>query len=987
MYGDYRIWIDAFVLAMPPPLHKPAAAPGLTPTFTETGPYAAGYRGDRLVCGLQSWRVPAMSAPATELPSSSISSSGHVDGLGRRSLSFDRSIGEILERVHVRPELAVFEQLLRQRVTHLATLEDERFALPSAVERDSATGELTVLAEFVTGSRLSELLDASADAAAVPGVDVALGYLLETLPALSILHTGSGVTHGLIDPSRTVVTPEGQVVFLDAAFGSAVERLNLSRFRLWTEFGVTTPTTAPGPVRFDPAGDIAQVALGALMLVLGRNLRTDEYPQALPSLLMEVIEVAHIRGTTGFAGGLQRILQRSLPLPSRRPYTTADEVVVDVRQLVRREIGVDVCRRALIDFVAQMDAALTAAATVADAPAPAIAHDRSTRPESKGSNLRVPELDEFLDTFNQVDSTEVAKPEPVTSQDSGDAPLEVEISLDHLEPIASEPSQLDEVEEVYELPPLDEVMLATDDPTRLSSGVSTFMEPQADAPDLSSPDVAEVPVAHDIAGEELATFVEDAPAASAQPSPQEEVKVVESESESEPEPETEAGSRRRKRHQQKSARARKDKLRSTSAVPKTPPQPVSPAEPPPIRPSSPTGWLVSAQRATVFEPPVEPHPTPALPPPPRPQQVPAVPSFAPTPVGPLPQPVYSQHSAPTPVFGTPATGHPPAAPVTAPVQPAAHSPAAVKVKADPPGGFTPPRGSTYVEPPAVHPNADRFGTLSLGGQSQEEDPRSFPWKLAAVAVAVAAIAIVVGRSYLPGRPAVAGEPGAQVQTPASTPSLAPAPEDTAEGAIPTGKGRLSIQTQPAGIKVLLDRKPIGETPLKVDVPAGRRVLTFITSGGEVLHSVRVVAGKTTALDVPVFSGWVAVFAPIVLDIAEAGHSLGTTEQSRLMLPPGRHELTLSNVELGYSAVQIVDIEPGTVKSITVEPKGTADVNAVPWAEVWLDGQKLGETPLARIEVPLGLREFVFKHPQYGERRVSATIRADAPSPITVDFTK
>ncbi len=88
----------------------------------------------------------------------------------------------------------------------------------------------------------------------------------------------------------------------------------------------------------------------------------------------------------------------------------------------------------------------------------------------------------------------------------------------------------------------------------------------------------------------------------------------------------------------------------------------------------------------------------------------------------------------------------------------------MKVKAEPPSGFT-PRRSAHVEPRAGARAADRFGTLGLGrgGAVVEEEPRVFPWKLAAVAVGVAVIAIFVGRTYLPGRTAVSGEPGAQVE--------------------------------------------------------------------------------------------------------------------------------------------------------------------------------------------------------------------------------
>ena len=106
-----------------------------------------------------------------------------------------------------------------------------------------------------------------------------------------------------------------------------------------------------------------------------------------------------------------------------------------------------------------------------------------------------------------------------------------------------------------------------------------------------------------------------------------------------------------------------------------------------------------------------------------------------------------------------------------------------------------------------------------------------------------------------------------------------------------------------------------------------------------------------------------------------------------MLGPGRHVLTLANADLGYQSVQTVDISPGEVKSITVDPRGSINLNASPWAEVWLDGKKLGDTPIANLELPLGVREVVFRHPQLGERRVPITVRSSANAPISVDMNK
>ena len=687
------------------------------------------------------------------------------------------------ERLRVRPELAVFEPLLRQRVERLSSIEEERFARPSAVERDASTGDLIVVAEFVTGSRLSELLDVSADSAAVPGVDAALGYLLESLPALNALHTSNRAVHGLIDASRTIVTAEGQVVFLDLAMGPAVEALNPTPQRLWTQFGISAPS-GNERLRFDPAGDVTQVALCALTLVLGRNLQPGEDPDAIPTLLMEVIEVAHIRGTTAFAGGLQRILQRSLPLPGRRPYATANEMLEDVRQLVRKEIGLDVCRQAVTDFVAQMDAAFANAA-------PAV--DRSAAPprvDAASLQPRVPELDQFLDTFEVAEEVEAAEEadhetehqavglveesealeedtlaEETLEDDSSDSDAEeTELSFEHMD---TAPAPQPQGDEIYDLAGLDDL----NDPSALSSELASFDVRPARAeapPQRAKPVVYEPPppvpsesdagsidddaqseaeraaeAAHDLDLEATTAAEEHAPAdvpdvaaaLDAEPAPAapiEEAPVAAAPAEPSPpvvepvenelEPEHESGSsRRRKRQQMKSARARKDKLRSTTANQKPPvPPPAPPAPPAPPKPASPSGWLVSPHRAAASESLIPEQTHVPVPQTTRPAQMPPV-SFTPSPVGPLPQPTYANPSASTGGYGTPTVVKPPPPPVPPPVPP---PPASLKIRAEPPPGFNASR-RTYPESQAAPPPPDWFSTLSTrpGGCRTGTAPR------------------------------------------------------------------------------------------------------------------------------------------------------------------------------------------------------------------------------------------------------------------------
>ena len=204
---------------------------------------------------------------------------------------------------------------------------------------------------------------------------------------------------------------------------------------------------------------------------------------------------------------------------------------------------------------------------------------------------------------------------------------------------------------------------------------------------------------------------------------------------------------------------------------------------------------------------------------------------------------------------------------------------------------------------------------------------------------------------------------------------------------PATTGEIAISTQPAGIRVLLDGKPVGESPTTLkEIPPGRHTVTLLGGAGSLKRTVRVEAGKTVPLDVPIFSGFAAISAPIVLEVSENGKSLGTSE-NQIMLSPGHHELQLANRDLHYTERQGVDIEPGEVKHLDVDPHGTVNINAQPWAEVWIDGKKLGETPLANVSIPLGAREIVFKHPQFGERKVIANVVAGTPAAVAIDFSK
>ena len=132
----------------------------------------------------------------------------------------------------------------------------------------------------------------------------------------------------------------------------------------------------------------------------------------------------------------------------------------------------------------------------------------------------------------------------------------------------------------------------------------------------------------------------------------------------------------------------------------------------------------------------------------------------------------------------------------------------------------------------------------------------------------------------------------------------------------------------------------------------------------------------------------SVKLPFAVEIHENGQMLGTTEADRLMLAAGRHELELVNPTLNYRVTRVVTVTAGKQMTISPEvPQGAVNLNAAPWAEVFVDGQRVGETPIGNLAVPVGPHEIVFRHPQFGEKRHAVSVTAGVPVRISVEMRK
>lgn len=219
---------------------------------------------------------------------------------------------------------------------------------------------------------------------------------------------------------------------------------------------------------------------------------------------------------------------------------------------------------------------------------------------------------------------------------------------------------------------------------------------------------------------------------------------------------------------------------------------------------------------------------------------------------------------------------------------------------------------------------------------------------------------------------------------------------------------LEIRSEPSGARVLVDGVPRGRTPIVVaGLTPGRHEVQVTGPFRTQTRSVTLAAKEQSRLFVTpartasppeagsarparaaAGTGFITIQSPIVLRIVRNGDFVGTSEDTRLSLPVGPQVIGLENESVGFRDVRTVEVVAGKVTPVAVTlPKGEISINARPWAEVFVDGTRVGETPVSQLSLPVGIHEIVFRHPDHGERRVSVVVKIGATGRAFTDFTK
>jgi hypothetical protein len=232
-------------------------------------------------------------------------------------------------------------------------------------------------------------------------------------------------------------------------------------------------------------------------------------------------------------------------------------------------------------------------------------------------------------------------------------------------------------------------------------------------------------------------------------------------------------------------------------------------------------------------------------------------------------------------------------------------------------------------------------------------------------------------------------------------NASPSPPPRSTGAT----GTLQVRTQPAGAQVWVDGLKAGRSPATLNVAPGEHRIEVSSDGALVKDMVTVQRDATTSVIIPLpaapraeiaaaapraetaaAAGWIGITSPIDVEVFEGDQLIATKETRRLMLPAGTHQLDIVNGDLGYASRRIVNVTPNKLTPLKVElSPGTLAINALPWAEVSLDGQSLGTTPIGNVKTSIGSHEVVFRHPKLGEQRRTVVVPLSGIARISVDM--
>jgi len=201
---------------------------------------------------------------------------------------------------------------------------------------------------------------------------------------------------------------------------------------------------------------------------------------------------------------------------------------------------------------------------------------------------------------------------------------------------------------------------------------------------------------------------------------------------------------------------------------------------------------------------------------------------------------------------------------------------------------------------------------------------------------------------------------------------------------------VSIGSRPAGARVLLDGKDIGETPLRAEIFEGTYRLALEREGFDsVSTTLNVIANR--AQELPEFTlvesdGLLIVeTTPPGASVTVAGQFRGRTPLELSLAPRGRHTLKISKA--GYESIERqVKVDPAASEklALNLSPRyGTVFITSLPVdAQLYVDGRLHGPAT-GRLELTTRPHRLEVRRAGYQSFSTTVTPRAGVSQEITV----
>lgn len=262
-----------------------------------------------------------------------------ADGFGRRVVRVSAPDAHPTEHLLLDPVLANhpgFTAALRERAAVLQGKRLTGYARVLNVEIDAPAA--TVVTEYVQGWRLADILDVAESENLTFDIGVVMLLLRQLLPTAALLSSqGRDSASGALGTEHLILTPQGRLVLTDYVLGPAIDALGWGADDLWQHLRVAMPPGAGGRA-VSQRGDVIQVGVTVLSLVLGRRLRDDEFPERLEGLVKAARQKTPSIVDAPLSTGLGVWLLRALQLGEKN-FATLFEAQMALERLLTSDLA------------------------------------------------------------------------------------------------------------------------------------------------------------------------------------------------------------------------------------------------------------------------------------------------------------------------------------------------------------------------------------------------------------------------------------------------------------------------------------------------------------------------------------------------------------------------------------------------------------------------------------------------------------------------